>query len=72
MKDADDSGLRPELRAKLQAFARRVGVSELASRIPVHRSTLSRMLHGHVSRPSLATMECIERLIDDMELAGDE
>jgi hypothetical protein len=68
MNGSDCSGMPPELLAKLKSVARRIGVGELAARIPVHRATLSRLIHGHVIRPSLPTMECIERAIDDMEL----
>lgn len=57
----------PSVVSRLAQIASKIGVAELAARIPVHRATLSRLIHGHVARPSMATMECIERTIDDIE-----
>ncbi len=62
MRDADGW---PETRERLRQVVMRRGVSEVASMIPVSRQQLHRLLSGETSTPSLPTLECVERMIDD-------
>lgn len=59
----------PESRERLREVVNMRGAAEVASAIPCHRATLFRLLRGDVV-PSLPTQACVDRFLDDQDLAG--
>lgn len=56
-----------ELEGPFRKLVFRDGVEKVADRIPVHRSTVYRMLKGEIKRPCQAIRQGVERALEEPE-----
>jgi DNA-binding phage protein len=59
------------MRERLREAVNMKGAAQVASEIPVGRSTLYRLIGGETS-PTLPTQECVERFLDDEDLRRED
>jgi hypothetical protein len=71
MRNQEDLREWADLRERLRKVVHERGPYEVAAEIPIGKSTLFRLLNGQTEAPSLPSQACIERFVDDRDLADE-